>query len=114
MERKIKMDNTQNMEFQQLESKPLNGEGEIKLDLLMDLQLPVSIELGRTAMVIKDVLDLQRGTVIELAKRIGEPLDIIVNGKKMAEGDVVVIEKQFGIRVTNIVDANERIKSIGQ
>lgn len=102
------------MEFQQLESKPTNGEGEIKLDFLMDLQLPVSIELGRTTMMIKDVLELQRGTVIELEKRVGEQLDIIVNGKKMAEGEVVVIDKQFGIRVTNIVDAKERIKNIGQ
>lgn len=108
------MENMQDMEFQQLESKPTNGEGEIKLDLLLDLQLPVSIELGRTSMTIKDVLDLQRGTIIELEKRVGEALDIIVNGKKMAEGEVVVIDKQFGVRVTNIVDAKERIKNFGQ
>ncbi len=104
----------QDMEFQQLESKPTNGEGEIKLDLLMDLQLPVSIELGRTSLKIKEVLELQRGTVIELDKRVGEALDIIVNGKKMAEGEVVVIDKQFGIRVTDIADAKERIKNFGQ
>lgn len=84
-----------------------------KMDLLMDLALPVAIELGRTQLLIRDILDLQRGSVVEFEKLASEPVDILINGKKMAEGEVVVIEKHFGIRVTNLVDASERVKGLG-
>ena len=84
-----------------------------KLDLLLDLTLQVSIELGHTKMLIKDILELQRGSIIELDKLASEPVDILVNGKKVAEGEVVVIEKHFGIRITSLVDSTERLKNIG-
>lgn len=94
--------------------QPATGEKkEIKMDMLMDLNLQVSIELGRTKMLIKDILELNRGAVIELEKLASEPVDILVNGKKVAEGEVVVIEKHFGIRITNLIDNMERLKSIG-
>ncbi len=86
---------------------------EIKMDMLMDLNLQVSIELGRTKMLIKDILELNRGAVIELEKLASEPVDILVNGKKVAEGEVVVIEKHFGIRITNLIDHIERLKNLG-
>ncbi len=86
---------------------------ESKLDLLMDLNLQVAIELGHTRMLIKDILELQRGSIIELDKLASEPVDILVNGKKVAEGEVVVIEKHFGIRITSLVDSSERLKNIG-
>jgi len=86
---------------------------EMKIDLLYDLSLQVSIELGRTKMLIKDILELQRGSVIELEKLASEPVDIIVNGKKVAEGEVVVIEKHFGIRITSLIESSERLKGIG-
>lgn len=89
-----------------------NGK-DFKMDMLMDLSLQVSIELGRTKMCIKDILELQRGSVIELEKLASEPVDILVNGKKVAEGEVVVIEKHFGIRITSLVDSAERLKNIG-
>jgi len=76
-----------------------------KMDLLYDLSLPVSIELGRTNMLIRDVLKLGRGSVVEFDKLVSEPVDIIINGKKIAEGEVVVIDKHFGIRITTLVDA---------
>lgn len=82
--------------------------------MLIDLTLPVSIELGRTNMMIKDILDLQRGSIIEFEKLASEPVDILINGKKMAEGEVVIIEKHFGIRITNLVDASERVKNLGK
>lgn len=85
---------------------------EPKLELLYDLQLPVSIELGRTNMLIRDILYLGRGSVIEFDKLVSEPVDILVNGKKIAEGEVVVIDKHFGIRITTLVDPTERLKSI--
>lgn len=102
-------------QFQPLE--PTAGppaEKDRKLDLLMDLSLSVAIELGRTNMMIRDILDLQRGSVVEFEKLASEPVDVLVNGKKMAEGEVVVIEKHFGIRITNLVDASERVKGLGK
>ncbi len=87
---------------------------ERKLDLLMDLTLPVSIELGRTNLALRSILELQRGSIVEFDKLASEPVDILINGKKMAEGEVVVIEKHFGIRITNLVDASERIKNLGK
>lgn len=85
---------------------------EPKLELLYDLQLPVSIELGRTNMLIRDILYLGRGSVIEFDKLVSEPVDILVNGKKIAEGEVVVIDKHFGIRITTLVDPTERLKTV--
>jgi len=83
-----------------------------KLELLYDLQLPVSIELGRTNMLIRDILRLGRGSVIEFDKLVSEPVDILINGKKVAEGEVVVIDKHFGIRITTLVDPADRLKYI--
>ncbi len=83
-----------------------------KLDFLKDLQLNVYIELGRTQMQIRDIIELERGYVIELDKLASEPVDVYVNNKKIAEGEVVVIDKHFGIRITNLLDASERIKGL--
>lgn len=83
-----------------------------KLELLYDLSLPVSIELGRTNMLIRDILKLGRGSVIEFDKLVSEPVAILVNGKKVAAGEVVVVDKHFGIRITTLVDPSERIKGI--
>jgi flagellar motor switch protein FliN/FliY len=79
------------------------------MDMLLDLSVPVTIELGRSTMLIRDVLQLQRGSVVELERLANEPVDVVVNGKKMAEGEVVVIEKHFGIRITNLAAAGERL-----
>lgn len=83
-----------------------------KLEFLQDLQLNVFIELGRTKMQIKDVLELERGYVIELEKLASEPVDVFVNNKKIAEGEVVVIDKHFGIRITNLLETNERLQGL--
>jgi len=81
-----------------------------KLELLYDLQLPVTIELGRTNMLIRNILRLGRGSVIEFDKLVSEPVDVLINGKKVAEGEVVVIDKHFGIRVTTLVDPSDRLR----
>ena len=73
------------------------------IDLLMDVPLEVTVELGRTHKSIKDILDFTPGTIIELNKLAGEPIDVLVNGKYVAKGEVVVIEDSFGIRVTEII-----------
>jgi flagellar motor switch protein FliN len=104
----------QNTAFQSLMATPLSSEKERKLDLLYDLNLPVSIELGRTNMLIKEILDLQRGSIIEFEKLASEPVDILINGKKMAEGEVVIIEKHFGIRITNLIQTSDRVKGLGK
>lgn len=83
-----------------------------KLELLYDLQLPVSIELGRTNMLIREILRLGRGSVIEFDKLVSEPVDVLINGKKVAEGEVVVIDKHFGIRVTTLVDPADRLRGM--
>ncbi|HTX18040.1 MAG TPA: flagellar motor switch protein FliN [Bacteroidota bacterium] len=101
-------------QFQQLEPGIAGLGKERKMDLLLDLSLPVSIELGRTNLAIRDILDLQRGSVVEFEKLASEPVDILINGRKMAEGEVVVIEKHFAIRVTSLVEASERVKNLGK
>lgn len=94
------------------ESKKRSFFEDDKLEFLKDLQLNVYIELGRTKMQIKDVLELERGYVIELEKLASEPVDVYVNNKKIAEGEVVVIDKHFGIRITNLIDAGERLSGL--
>jgi flagellar motor switch protein FliN len=89
---------------------PLVSPFDPKLELLYDLQLPVSIELGRTNMLIRDIFKLQRGSVIEFERLASEPVDVLVNGKKIAEGEVVVIDKHFGIRITTILDPSDRMR----
>lgn len=83
-----------------------------KLEFLKGLNLNVYIELGRTKMQIKDILELERGYVIELDKLASEPVDVYVNNKKIAEGEVVVIDKHFGIRITSLIDSADRLKGI--
>jgi flagellar motor switch protein FliN/FliY len=103
----------QSAQFPSLDATP-GGAVDSKMEMLLDLTLPVSIELGRTHMLIREILDLQRGSVVEFEKLASEPVDILINGKKMAEGEVVVIEKHFGIRITNLVDAAERVRGLGK
>jgi flagellar motor switch protein FliN/FliY len=80
-----------------------------KLDLLMDVPLDLSVELGRARMSIQDLLNMSPGSVIELDKVAGEPLDFMVNGRLVARGEAVVVNDKFGVRITDIVSPSERI-----
>ena len=80
------------------------------LNLMLDIKINLHVELGRTTMNIKEILELGRGTVLELDRLAGEPVDLFANGKLIARGEVVVIEDNFGLRVTNIVSPQERLK----
>ena len=82
------------------------------LDFILDIPLNVSVELGRTQVVIKDLLQLGQGSVLELDKLAGEPLEVIVNGKLVARGEVVVVNEKFGIRLTDIISPLERIETL--
>jgi len=80
-----------------------------KLDLLLDVPLDLSVELGRARMSIQDLLNLSPGSVIELDKIAGEPLDFMVNGRLVARGEAVVVNDKFGVRITDIISPSERI-----
>ncbi len=82
------------------------------LDLLLDIPLGITVELGRTKRMIKDILDLAPGAIVELDKLAGEPVDILVNNKLIARGEVVVVEENFGVRVIDILSPTERIKRL--
>jgi flagellar motor switch protein FliN len=77
-------------------------EGDNSIDLLKDIPMKVVVELGRTVLKIKEILDLGIGSIIELNKLSGEPVDILVNGRKIAKGEVVVIDEYFGVRITRV------------
>ncbi len=83
------------------------------LDFVLDIPLEVSVELGRARMVISDLLQLGQGSVIELSKLAGEPLEILVNHKLVARGEVVVVNEKFGVRLTDIISPAERVKQLG-
>ena len=83
-----------------------------ELDMILDIPVQISVELGRTRMPIKDLLNLVPGSVVELDKLAGDPLDIFVNDTLVAKGKVVVVDENFGIRITDLVSAEERIKSL--
>ncbi|MBU0516417.1 MAG: flagellar motor switch protein FliN [Proteobacteria bacterium] len=82
------------------------------LDFILDIPLEISVELGRTSMLINDLLQLGQGSVVELNKLAGEPLEVLVNQKLVARGEVVVVNEKFGIRLTDIVSPIDRVKSL--
>src|SRR5580658_489938 len=83
-----------------------------RIDLLLDVPLDLSAELGRTRMTIQDLLGLSAGAVIELDKIAGEPLDILVNNRLIARGEAVVVNDKFGVRITDIVNPAERVSRL--
>ncbi len=100
------------IELQQF-SKTEQTDGPHSIDMLLDVTMPVSIELGRTSMPIQDILNLGPGSVVELNKLAGEPVDLLVNEKLIARGEVVVVDENFGIRITSMTSKEDRIKSLG-
>lgn len=104
---------TESVEFEKFPDVKSTIEGSAdNIDLLMDLSLQVSIELGRTKLFVKNILELGQGSVIELNKLSGDPVDIFVNEKKFAEGEVVVVDENFGVRITDVVSPSERVEKL--
>jgi flagellar motor switch protein FliN/FliY len=93
-------------QFDELAQVALEG-SEVPLSLLLDLTLPVSIELGRTSMTVQDVLRLSRGSVVQLDRLAGEPIDVYVGDRRFAEGEVVVLGEHFGVRITRIISRTQ-------
>ena len=111
------LDDIDNLDqFKEDQSEPGTGtlskeEGK-NLDLILDIPLTVTVELGRSKMLINDLLQLGQGSVIELTKLVGEPLEVLVNDKLVARGEVVVVNDKFGVRLTDIVSPLERVQSL--
>lgn len=101
--------NVQQATFSEFERVELDKNEKRNLDMLLDIPLKVTVELGRTNRTIRDILDLSSGSIIELDKLAGEPVDILVNEKLIAKGEVVVIDENFGVRVTDIISQSARI-----
>ena len=99
-------------EFSDIEH-PKEAGSENKMEFLLDIPLEISIELGRTRMLIDQLLKLNQGSVIELSKYAGETLEILANRKVIAKGEVVVVNEKYGIRLTEIVSPMERIQRLG-
>ncbi|MCP3739103.1 flagellar motor switch phosphatase FliY [Rossellomorea sp. BNER] len=104
--------NVQPVSFSEFaQTSNLNHESR-NLDMLLDIPLNVSVELGRTKRSVKDILELSSGSIIELDKLAGEPVDILVNSRLIAQGEVVVIDENFGVRITDIVSQSDRLKRL--
>ncbi len=82
------------------------------LNLILDIPLRVAVELGRTKMVVNDLLNLGQGSVIELSKLAGEPMEVLVNDKLVARGEAVVVNEKFGVRLTDIISPSERVEQL--
>ena len=98
-------------QFTPLNSVPVQV-NDANIGLILDVPLQVSVELGRTRKSIKEILELSNGSIVELDRLAGEPVDIKVNGKLLAKGEVVVIDENFGVRITDIVSPEERAQRL--
>lgn len=88
-----------------------DGDG-VDLDMILDIPVTISMEIGRTNISIRNLLKLNQGSVVELDRLAGEPLDVLVNGTLIAHGEVVVVNEKFGIRLTDVITAMERVKKL--
>ncbi|MBB6247268.1 flagellar motor switch protein FliN [Rhodanobacter sp. A1T4] len=99
------------LEFDALSETP--GEGtDVSLDMILDVPVTLAMEVGRTRISIRNLLQLNQGSVVELDRAAGEPLDVFVNGTLVAHGEVVVINEKFGIRLTDVISPSERVRKL--
>jgi flagellar motor switch protein FliN len=85
---------------------------EVNLDVILDIPVTLSVEIGRTRQTIRNLLQLNQGSVVELDRLAGEPMDVLVNGTMIAHGEIVVVNEKFGIRLTDVISAAERVKKL--
>ncbi len=100
-----------NSQFEDKKSSSVSGD-EVNLDVILDVPVTISMEIGRTQINIRNLLQLNQGSVVELERFAGEPLDVLVNGTLIAHGEVVVINDKFGIRLTDVISPSERVKRL--
>lgn len=99
-------------QFDDLQPEVDDGLSDLNLDVILDVPVSLSLEVGRTRMPIRNLLQLNRGSVVELERGAGDPLDVYVNGTLIAHGEVVVINDRFGVRLTDVVSPSERIRRL--
>jgi len=109
-----KSNNAEAIELEELteDSSPITGEEKRKLDTILDIPVTISMEVGRSNISIRNLLQLNQGSVVELDRVAGEALDVLVNGTLIAHGEVVVVNDKFGIRLTDVISQIERIKKL--
>lgn len=105
------------VEFEKVEARTLeknssDKQGDVNLDVILDIPVTIAMEIGRTRISIRNLLQLNQGSVIELDRLAGEPMDVMVNGTLVAHGEVVVVNEKFGIRLTDVISPAERIKNL--
>ncbi len=106
-------DPTEAAEFDTLEPSPERvSTGDVNMDAILDVPVTISMEIGRTNVTIRNLLQLNQGSVVELDRLAGEPMDVLVNGTLIAQGEVVVVNEKFGIRLTDIISQTERVKRL--
>lgn len=103
------MEAPENEEGEEMQDAP----GAQDLEFILDIPLELSVELGRKKMLVNDLLQLGQGSIVELNKLAGEPLEIFINNKLVARGEVVVVNEKFGVRLTDIITPMERIRTLG-
>ncbi|MFT4607515.1 MAG: flagellar motor switch protein FliN/FliY [Gammaproteobacteria bacterium] len=102
--------------FEQVKATPISAStalgGDVKLDVILDIPITIAMEIGRTQLSIRNLLQLNQGSVVELDRFAGEPMDVLVNGTLVAHGEVVVVNEKFGIRLTDVISPADRIKNL--
>lgn len=99
-------------QFGQLRNEGKASVDEVNLDVILDIPVILSVEIGRTRQTIRNLLQLNQGSVVELDRLAGEPMDVLVNGTLIAHGEIVVVNEKFGIRLTDVISAAERVKKL--
>ena len=99
-------------EFEQMQDDSQPAPGDVNLEVILDVPVTLSMEVGRTRVPIRNLLQLNQGSVVELDRAAGEPLDVFVNGTLIAHGEVVVVNERFGIRLTDVVSPAERLRKL--
>lgn len=103
----------ESVDFEEFDQNPNEGvTTNPELDIILDIPVTISMEVGSTAITIRNLLQLNQGSVIELDRLAGEPLNVLVNGTLIAHGEVVVVNEKFGIRMTDVISPSERIKKL--
>ncbi len=103
---------TAELEVLNEDKAPISNEEKRKLDTILDIPVTISMEVGRSQISIRNLLQLNQGSVVELDRVAGEPLDVMINGTLIAHGEVVVVNDKFGIRLTDVISQTERIKKL--
>ena len=99
-------------ELEELTEDGMPANGDVNLEVILDVPVTLSMEVGRTRIPIRNLLQLNQGSVVELERAAGEPLDVFVNGTLVAHGEVVVVNERFGIRLTDVISPAERLRKL--